>query len=67
VKGEHFIRMPHLSVLYGRFATDQKQEIIEANPLEPITFVVKSLDLYSTDGLANNWHEIFTAELSPST
>lgn len=66
VNDEHFSKMPHLSLLYGHYSVDEKREIIASNPLLPVTFEIGSLDLFATSGSANDWHEIFSVELSPS-
>ena len=67
VETEHFTKMPHLSVLYGKYPEETKQEIIRANPIKPISFEVSSIDLFLTEGSANEWQKVHSAELLPPT
>ena len=55
VNDEHFRSMPHLSVLYGNFTSDQKEQIIFDNPVEVGEFKIDTLDLVLTDGAAPSW------------
>lgn len=55
VAEEHFKAMPHLSVLYGNFPKETKQEIINEHPIETIEFAVDSLELYLTNDPISSW------------
>jgi 2'-5' RNA ligase len=55
VSDEHFQAMPHMSVLYGNHPEKLKRQIIASNPLSPVEFTVKSIDLYLTNGPAEEW------------
>ena len=55
VSDEHFQAMPHISVLYGQFPQDLKNEIIAANPLAVTEFTVDAFDLYLTNNPVESW------------
>jgi 2'-5' RNA ligase len=55
VNEEHFRELPHLSVLYGNYPPETKQEIIANHELEPINFIARSFDLYQTNNAVPNW------------
>jgi 2'-5' RNA ligase len=55
VNSEHFKPMPHLSIMYGMYRDDTKQQIISDNPIGPIEFEVDSLDLYLTNDPVTSW------------
>lgn len=51
--------MPHLSLLYGDFTPEIKEEIIkEIGNVKPANFMVSSLHLFKTDGESNEWYRI---------
>lgn len=64
VADEHFAGMPHLSVLYGKYPEKIKQEIIKANPINPVEFTVTALDLYLTNDPIKSWQFIEKFEIS---
>jgi|GEM_PF-1732374 len=55
VSDEHFQTMPHMSVLYGKYHQDLKDEIIATNPLALTEFVVNDFDLYLTNNPVEDW------------
>ena len=55
VNDQHFRGLPHLSVMYGTYPTETKEEIIASHPLKPLEFAVESFDLYKTSGPASSW------------
>ncbi|MDO8573164.1 MAG: 2'-5' RNA ligase family protein [Candidatus Daviesbacteria bacterium] len=51
--------MPHLSLLYGDFAPEIKEKIIqEIGSEQPTTFIVSSLHLFRTEGESNEWYSV---------
>jgi len=55
ISNEHFQAMPHLSVLYGNYPDEKKKQIMVANPILPVEFMVNSLDLYLTNIPTESW------------
>lgn len=58
VNNEHFRQMPHLSVLYGNYSAETKQQIIESHPSPVNEFLVESVDLYLTNNPVEDWQLI---------
>ena len=51
--------MPHLSLLYGDFPAETKEEIIsDIGNCFDISFEVKSIHLFSTAGEPKDWHRV---------
>lgn len=51
--------LPHLSLLYGNYAQDQKLQTIDSlQYLNGISFEVESVHLYSTPGDTSTWKQI---------
>lgn len=51
--------MPHLSLIYGDFPTKTKQEIVaKVGNKFNMSFNVKSIHLYKTDGEVKEWYKI---------
>ena len=63
VATEHFVTMPHISVLYGNLDEATKNGIIQAHPITPLTFAVNSIDLYRTNNPVESWQRIGTFPL----
>lgn len=60
--------MPHLSLLYGNFSPQMKEEIISKIGKEfNIGFEVKSIYLFLTDGEVKNWHKVKEFILEPNS
>lgn len=58
VADEHFRAMPHMSVLYGHYPSDKKEEVIREyadSPLLSIRFPVTSFDLFLTNSPIESW------------
>lgn len=54
--------MPHLSIMYGEYSIDIKQEIIAKYPNPNITFEVDSLDLCLSDGPEEEWRSVHNSK-----
>jgi len=51
--------MPHLSLMYGDFTPETKEQIIETIDREfNISFNVRSIHLFSTDGKPKDWYRV---------
>lgn len=51
--------MPHLSLLYGNFSSQIKEEIIKKIGKEwNLTFETASIHLFSTEGDVKDWHKL---------
>ena len=67
--------MPHLSLLYGNFSVQQKEESIvpklrqEIHAKAPVTtsFTVDSIEVWSTQGEAREWYLVETVPLTGGT
>ncbi len=57
--------MPHLSLMYGDINPETKEEILANLRMNfDISFEVKSIHLFSTDGEVKDWHKIKEFPLS---
>lgn len=64
--------MPHLSLVYGDFETDEKKKMVEfieqkmkkANA--PTSFLVDSIQIWSTEGNVEDWHMVESVPLTGS-
>lgn len=65
VRDEHFQKMPHLSVLYGDYPSETKEQIIESSPWAGAEFVVESIDLYLTNNPVEDWRLVQSFPLKP--
>ncbi len=50
--------MPHLSLLYGNFPQEIKEEIMAEVGDIGMSFVVKEIGLFSTEGEVKDWYRI---------
>ncbi len=57
--GEHFIKMPHLSVLYGQYDEATKQGYADrAQQQLPLSWAATKLTLLYTEGQPENWKTV---------
>lgn len=58
---------PHLSLLYGTYPEDTKQETVRlVSPLQGFEFVLSTLALYRTEGEVTEWEKIASFPLGTS-
>jgi 2'-5' RNA ligase len=62
-KIDHFRSMPHVSIMYGQYPTLLKQKIIEKLSASTISFEVNEISLCLADGIEEDWHIVYKAEL----
>lgn len=55
VHDEHFRGLPHMSVLYGIFTPEKKQQLIAAHPNQLSTLSLDTLGLYRTNNPVEAW------------
>lgn len=55
---EHFMAMPHLSLLYGDYPAESKDQAIQTLPTDSLSFEVTSLELYRTNDPIESWEHI---------